>query len=264
MGKMMNAKILALRGLGGPDKPKASLHDIEQELQRVLLSKQFCKAHSSRRMLQFLVEQVQNDRPRETSEYAIGMAVFARDAATYSTGDDPIVRVQAGRVRHKLAAYYSGDGLSNPFRITIPLGSYQVRIDASASEASTARLVFQPLACISEQSMARLFTLGLNEELSFRLFRDFGQRVASGVCESSTAALLRERAISYVLEGSVRQDGSGFRTVLRLLDLAGDCVTWSAQHDHGLDLSIACQEQLALDCCSALQRHFAGSHEDEV
>lgn len=48
----------------------------------------------------------------------------ASTAESYDPGFDPIVRVQMGRLRSKLRAYYNGPGLSDRVRIDVPLGGY--------------------------------------------------------------------------------------------------------------------------------------------
>lgn len=54
------------------------------------------------RLLAYLVERAITDCARDTSEYAIGIGVFDRDPLHYSPGEDPVVRVQVGRLRTKL------------------------------------------------------------------------------------------------------------------------------------------------------------------
>ncbi|RYG29033.1 MAG: hypothetical protein EON93_17455, partial [Burkholderiales bacterium] len=55
--------------------------------------------------------------------YSIAVDVFGRPP-TFDPQTDPIVRVQARRLRAALEEYYSGDGVDSPIRIYLPVGRY--------------------------------------------------------------------------------------------------------------------------------------------
>ncbi len=78
-----------------------------------------------RRFLTFVVEGVlaDNGHAGDLKESVIGMAVFDRDAY-YDPKNDPVVRVEARRLRSKLEEYYQGPGKQDAIRIEIPKGSY--------------------------------------------------------------------------------------------------------------------------------------------
>jgi hypothetical protein len=61
--------------------------------------------------------------------------VFDRDARC-DPRLDPVVRVDAGRLRSKLADYYAGPGTSDPIVITVPRGGYAPVIETAAPAAS--------------------------------------------------------------------------------------------------------------------------------
>jgi len=68
-------------------------------------------------------------------EYSLGIAVFDRDAS-YDPRTDPIVRVEAGRLRSRLNEYYNTRGREDPIIIELPKGSYAVTVrQRSAKEA---------------------------------------------------------------------------------------------------------------------------------
>jgi len=56
-------------------------------------------------------------------ERTIGAKLFSVRAG-YSTGDDPVVRVQAGEVRRRLEQYHHAGLNQSPVRIELPVGSY--------------------------------------------------------------------------------------------------------------------------------------------
>jgi hypothetical protein len=60
-------------------------------------------------------------------EIALGMDFFRRPASTYDPKSDPVVRVEAGRLRQRLDRYYHGEGAAAPFEILLDKGSYVAR-----------------------------------------------------------------------------------------------------------------------------------------
>ncbi|MTV36330.1 hypothetical protein [Duganella radicis] len=236
---------------------------VRAALKLVICSKQFAKAHRCSALLSYLIERALN-REDGTSppEQEIGVAVFGRDRNSYYPGDDPIVRVQAGRLRLRLAAYYADEGSADPLRITVPLGSYLVRIalaevkpDRPAVEAAPI-LMFSPLTCLSGEVPASSFTAGLNDELGYRLYRDFASFRLAG--QDSLAREAGRQPTVHVLEGTVRQDAARLRVSLHLRHVEEGTVMWYEQFDNAGDGSIASQEQMAERCVQALRRHMLG------
>ncbi|MDR3734966.1 MAG: malectin domain-containing carbohydrate-binding protein, partial [Acidobacteriaceae bacterium] len=74
----------------------------------------------------------------QIKEYSIGVECFDRGAA-FDQETNSVVRVQANRLRHRLAEYYAEEGATHPLRITIPLGQYVPRF-----EPATAATVASP------------------------------------------------------------------------------------------------------------------------
>lgn len=234
---------------------------VRAALKLVITSKQFAKAHRCVTLLNYLIERVLSREGNVSPpEQEIGIAVFGRDSNTYYPGDDPIVRVQAGRLRLRLAAYYADEGAADPLRISVPLGSYQARIAlaqepaARPGPAAAPVLMFSPLICLSAEPPAGSFTSGLNDELGYRLYRDLAPFRLLG---QDSPARARARPV-HVLEGTVRQDASRLRVSLHLRDGEEGTVIWYAQFDSAGDGSIAGQEQMAERCVQALQRHMLG------
>jgi hypothetical protein len=106
-----------------------------QELDRILASRYFRSAGRSRQFLQYVVQHKLDGHVEQLKERTIGTEVFQRSPG-YATGDDPVVRVQAGEVRRRLEQYYqtaSGDSL---ITIRLPVGSYSPTFEWPASAVS--------------------------------------------------------------------------------------------------------------------------------
>ncbi|WP_159948210.1 hypothetical protein [Rhizobium sp. 18065] len=116
--------------------------EISQALQTILASQTFSRSERLRSFLKFVVEMEQLGRGHQLKGYTIGIDVFSRDEA-FDPGTDPLVRVQAGKLRRLLNQFYADEGRNHQLRIRIPLGGYvplyerAASVRRSASEASS-------------------------------------------------------------------------------------------------------------------------------
>jgi len=105
------------------------------ELERILNSRFFRNAVRSRQFLEFVVRHAIQGHSEQLKERTIGAEVFHR-APGYATGDDPVVRVQAGEVRRRLEQYYQQTRSASPVKIELPVGSYAPNIRWSLANGS--------------------------------------------------------------------------------------------------------------------------------
>jgi TolB-like protein len=112
---------------GGNTSPNASRRprtaDVTAELQRVLASRCFEQADRAKEFLRYVVAETLAGRGERLKGYTIGLEVFRRPAS-FDAHSDPLVRVEAGRVRRRLTEYYAGEGARNPVRIELTRGGY--------------------------------------------------------------------------------------------------------------------------------------------
>ena len=93
------------------------------ELQAVLRSQLFVRSPMLAHLLSYLCEKKLAGETEQIKEYSIALDVFGRHDS-FDQDTDSIVRVQANRLRKRLAEYYGGDGARDPLRIAIPIGQY--------------------------------------------------------------------------------------------------------------------------------------------
>ena len=93
------------------------------ELRTILESQPFRNSSRSKQFLSHVVQHKLEGREELLKERTIGMEIFQRQAG-YATGDDAVVRVQAGEVRRRLERYYHNPPITGSVRIELPLGSY--------------------------------------------------------------------------------------------------------------------------------------------
>ena len=112
-------------------------------MERALGGETLSAAPRLSRFLQYVVEKSLVGESDALKEYTIGVEVFDR-GDSFDPRTDTIVRVQAGRLRKRLAEYYRAEGRSEPVRVEIPKGGYapcfrlaagvepELRLEASA------------------------------------------------------------------------------------------------------------------------------------
>ena len=89
----------------------------------------------NRRFLDFVVRETVEGNGARIKAYAIGVDVFGRDQS-FDPAVDPIVRIEANRIRSALAKYYENDGVGDRIRISMPAGTYVPTFTARAMEAA--------------------------------------------------------------------------------------------------------------------------------
>ncbi|MXN64905.1 hypothetical protein GR183_08295 [Stappia sp. GBMRC 2046] len=101
---------------------------MEEELRRILSNPEFQASAKRRAFLRFIVEEALAGRAARLKGHAVAVAVFGRDE-TFDSQSDPVVRLEARRLRRDLDCYYVEAGSHNPVRISIPKGSYVPRFE---------------------------------------------------------------------------------------------------------------------------------------
>jgi TolB-like protein len=105
--------------------------EIIDQLERILRSREFQAPDRGRRFLRYVVEEAVDGRAQQLTAYNIAQAVFGR-GADFDAQSDPVVRIEAGRIRRALERYYLVCGGGDPVHITIPKGHYAPRFERRA------------------------------------------------------------------------------------------------------------------------------------
>src|SRR5262249_51725750 len=96
---------------------------IRDQLARVLASSGFVNSERMRQFLRYVVESSLEGEARRLKESVIGIEVFGR-APGYDPKIEPIVRIEARRLREKLQEYYEQQGSQDVVVIHLPKGGY--------------------------------------------------------------------------------------------------------------------------------------------
>ncbi len=113
---------------------------IHEQVDKILNSPGFAQSQRLIRFLRFIVEQYLKNEADQLKEYRLGVSVFDRDSS-YDPRTDPIVRVEASRLRAKLREYYDSEGRDDPVVIEMPKGSYAPTVVLRADVPSGSKVL---------------------------------------------------------------------------------------------------------------------------
>jgi hypothetical protein len=102
-------------------------HAAEAQIDRILRSNTFRSAEALRKLLRFLADRLAAGEADQLKEYSVGVDGLGKPA-DYDPRQDSTVRIQVGRLRHKLAEFYRSEGLNDPFIVEIPKGHFKLSV----------------------------------------------------------------------------------------------------------------------------------------
>ena len=238
----------------------------------MLASRLFTRSNRLCRFLRFSVEQTLAGNSGQLKEQIIGVEVFDRKP-DYDPRIDPIVRVEARRLRAKLKAYYNSPGRGDHIMIGLPKGAYlpffKTRAAAPQDSAALApaangsgkkSIVVLPFANLLAGTDDDYFSDGLTEELIHLLTRVPSLRVVAWATasqlrgrERDLAGIRQQLRVGTILRGSVRRTPDRVRVTAQLIDSESGDYLWSETYDRRLENVFAIQEEMARAIVQALQ-----------
>ena len=239
-----------------PTLPPANASDksVRQQLTRILASKTFSQVDRLKRFVNFIVDETVEGRGSDLKEYVIGVQVFGKEPS-FDPRTDPIVRVQARRLRTRLARYYRDEGNSDEIVVDLPKGGYapvfRPRDDAPAAKRSlTATLVGRntvavlPLADYSPGASLDYFCRGLRDEIVQALDLAQGLARPGRPARRHRGQAPHREAAALLITGGVRSARDQLRVTIHLVDGASGFYLWSESTDVDAD-PVAGQEAIA-------------------
>ena len=97
--------------------------EICRQVERILTSEEFHAPKRGRNFLEFVVNETLAGRSDFLKAFTIANVVFGREAS-FDPQNDPVVRIEAGRIRKALERYYLVAGQRDNVVITVPKGGY--------------------------------------------------------------------------------------------------------------------------------------------
>src|SRR5262252_4179170 len=237
---------------------------VRQQLDRVLNSPTFQQVDRLKRFLRFITVEALCGRSDQLKEYVIGVQVFGKEDS-FDPRTDPIVRVQARRLRARLVSYYRDAGQNDDILIELPKGGYapvfkrRPGVGLSAARSVGAALVGRntvsvlPFADHSAQGNLDYFCRGLRQEIIDHLAKLPGLRVLAW---DDTRPKTSEAAM--VVTAGVRSAADVVRVSVQLVDGASGGYLWSESLNGTVDDSLTVQENVARVVVTRLQSEITG------
>lgn len=239
-----------------------------QQLDRILASKTFSQVERLKRFVSFIVREAIAGRGAELKEYVIGVEVFGKEPS-FDPRTDPIVRVQARRLRARLVRYYREEGQADELIIDLPKGGYTpvfrrreaavtTRPSLTTTLAGRNTVAVLLFADHTAGASLRHFCGGLRDEIVHGLLLLKTLRVlAAGGSEITESASAARPDAALIVGGSVRASGDRLRVATQLVDGASGCYLWSDVIDVAAADAIAAQETVAKAIVAKLGPAFA-------
>ena len=224
---------------------------VREQLERILASPAFQQSDRLKRFLRFIVLEVIEGRGDQLKEYVIGVQVFGKEES-FDPRTDPIVRVQARRLRAKLVHHYREEGRADELIIDLPKGGYApvfrrretpVLLRRSIGAAVVSRNTVAILR-FADHSVGRdleYICRGVREEIVHHLARLSSLRLLA----SDEPQVVEDAEPALIISGSARRSGDRLRLTATLVDGAHGCYLWSESVDASIDDVLAAQERVA-------------------
>lgn len=249
-----------------PDAPS-----VQHQLRRILASREFCASQRMSRFLRLAVTETLAGRPDRLKEYVFGLEVFDRDES-FNPAADPIVRVEARRLRTKLEKYYQTDGRHDEIVIELPKGGYvpvfhrRAQKEPEPPASSSRKIAVLPFVELAASPDGTSFGDGLTWELIHGLTRIEGLAVLAWHSaeqlrhgQQDIRSLHEKLQVEAVLVGSVRRSANRLRVMAQLIDAASGVYVWSETYDRGLEDAADIQQEISRAIVAKLKIRLAGA-----
>ena len=257
---------------------KPTTEEIRAQLERIFESTEFRGSEKQKNFLKFIVDETLANRASQLKGYTVAVAVYGR-TKNFDPQVDPIVRVEAGRLRRALEHYYLTAGKNDSIRIEIPKGRYVPifhlpqadpgKTESLASEDSDQlsgpSVAVMPLLNLTGDDEQDFFADGLTEEITTELARYQDLQVIGTYSamqfrrkEVQSAEAGKKLGVRFLLSGSVRRDSKTIKVTIQLIDTATNVQIWRENYKHDLSASglIALQETIASSAAGVIADHF--------
>ena len=112
-----------------------SAEAVREQLARILASPAFEVSERLKDFLRFVIEETLAGRQEHLKAYTIATTVFRR-SDDFDAAHDPIVRIEASKLRKALERYYLLEGVTDAIRIRIPKGTYVPSFEQRGSSST--------------------------------------------------------------------------------------------------------------------------------
>lgn len=236
---------------------------IREQVDRILTSDAFAQSQRRQAFLSYVVGELLSGRGERLKGYTVAIEVFDRETS-FDSAADPVVRIEASRLRDKLRSYYAHEGAHDPIRIDLPKGSYAPLIEFRHSpEQPDASDALLDAAADPKRVAARSTAVGARPSIAVLPFVNMSaKRTDDYLCDAITENIItalarfrdlvvaashsvfsykkqggripeiaRELGVGFVLEGSVQKSKERVTITAQLIDGATGAHLWAERFD---------------------------------
>lgn len=267
MGRIAGASDTLARALGGAgsmdiDPVQGSVptaDEVREQLRLIVESSAFAHQTKTRQFLIYIVEQTLAGNERKLKQYSIATEALGREAS-FDPALDPIVRLEAGKLRKSLDGYYLKAGDADRLAISVPKGSYiptftyldsapeSARSSKSSPVLDQSRLLVVAPSGFAEACKA--IANGLFEQLTVELARynDFAVVSSEGTTVAAQSGsnpyeLANQYNARFLVTSGAAQIGNKVRMTIRLCDVRTETIIWIESFDFDLDAQSLAEKQ---------------------
>ena len=233
---------------------------VRHHLDLLLRSPHFRATDMQRAFLQFVVERSLAGRAEEIKGFTVATEVFGR-SPDFDQSRDPIVSIQANKLRRALELYYLTEGKQDPCRIEIPKGTYvpiflETRQKAYDSAATGEweidegmdlwpSVLVLPLENLTGDASKDFIGFGLSTELAIEIGQFNQIKVLCPVQGEGEKADLRDAR--FIISGSIYQYDEHIKISVQLIDQKTSQQIWGESYKASLNACdlMAFQEETA-------------------
>lgn len=214
--------------------------DIREAVDRLCSDRRFARSERLSRFLRYTVEERLRGCAALLKESSVGRAVFDRPAG-YDPRLDPVVRVEATKLRARLEDYYRTDGAADRVVIFYPKGGYVPvfrgagdRDEQPAPPSTVAVLPFadlsMPPAALSPEAFVLELTRLMAQNASLRVVSRTSAMAWQGRPED-IRLIAKKLGAAVVMEGAYWESRGRLRVLAQLVDGQAGTYFWSEEFE---------------------------------
>jgi len=218
---------------------------VRGQLHRILDSPEFLATDKQRQFLEFVVSETLNGRSDQIKGFTVATCVFGR-GADFDQANDPIVSIQANKLRRALERYYLVEGQNDPVLIEIPKGTYvptfgkqddtesesalMNKVVESGLEAPWPTLLVRPFQNLTRDPALAYIGIGLAMDLATEITQHGDLRVIVMQDQEAGQRRSSDTVARFVVNGSVLKDGEQIKVDVGLDDTKTGIQIWAGSH----------------------------------
>jgi serine/threonine-protein kinase len=238
---------------------------IRLAVRKITASRSFQPAARLRQFLTFVVDQTLHGNSDKLKEYAVAVDVYGKDES-FDPRMDPLVRVEARRLRMRLAHYYETEGKFDDIVIQLPKGGYTPTFlfESQRPPHAVARNILSrnsvaviPFSDDSESGDERPFCSALLHEL-VRVLGEIGHLVV--IASSEGGGRDGQSAAAMTISGNVQRTSGVLRITTHVTDSERGYYVWTGMIEKAAEDRLKAQEEVAKMVADNLPQLIARQH----